>query len=67
MVPTFYHGQSRSQDQGIFFIHCHLDVILEAGVLANSLLPATETFDHEATVPLDGISAGFTQVSTCRY
>lgn len=51
VVPTFYHGQSRSQDQGIFFIHCHHDVILAAGVQANSLLPATETFDHEATVP----------------
>ena len=53
VVPTFCHGWSRSHDQGIFYIHCHLEVIPAAGTVfqANSLLPSTENLGCEATAP----------------
>ena len=53
MVPTFYHGRSRSHDQGFFYIHSRLKVIPAAKMVfwANSLLPSKETLRREATAP----------------
>jgi len=51
VVPTFYHGRSRSQDQGIFYINCRLEAIPATGMVvqANFPLPSTETLGREAT------------------